>query len=147
MGLCTTGEKTNMFLFLHRARSSSLKDNLKRNVYFLSSLVQDDRLKLCPGALLWRWLRSIQPLPHPGPWNVSLNFLGASRPPRTLIHTRVCSLGKQTCRCLLAFYHSAFMFQSSSPLLEIREYFKLQWRTTNSEADTIYHPVDFIPET
>ncbi len=75
----------------------------KRKMHFLSFLVRDDRLKLWPGALLWRWLLSIRLLPHPGPWNVSLDFLGASRPPRTLIHTRVC-IRRGSCLAIVCCY-------------------------------------------
>lgn len=65
MGFCSAWEKTNVFLFLHQAKSASLKDNLKKRKYFLRFLVQDGRLKSWPCALPWRWLLSIQPLPHP----------------------------------------------------------------------------------
>lgn len=142
---CIAGEKTNVFL--GRAGWMSLKDNSNTKMHFLSCLVQDDRLKLWPGTLLWRWLRSIQPLPLPGPWNASLNFPGAPHPPRGLWITPACirrgsRLAIVCCCFIIHLPFSCFTAehlqpsQSSSHLLEMRKCLKLRRRTTNSEADT-----------
>lgn len=117
-------------------------------MFFPSFLVQNDRLKLRPGTLPWQRLHSIQPLPYPGQWNASVNFLRASCPPRTLIHTTACSLGNLPRHCVLLFYHSSafFMFQRSiltysSHMLQMRKCFELQWETDCSHLN--YNINDF----